>query len=348
MLFKYQTNKPRWINFENKNGEKGNGATENFGAKGHAWEHFLENEEKILCDFEGQGVVKRIWLTLNDRSPEVLQNVIIKMFWDNAEIPQVSVPIGDFFCMGLGEMASFENALFSTAEGRSFCCFIPMPFRKNCKITLTNNSGKYINNLFYDINLSLQKVDDEDMYFHANFSDIPQNVLEQEVEILPKTTGSGRFLGTNIAVIPNSEWYNNTWWGEGEVKMYIDGDTALPTLAGTGAEDYIGSAWELGEFQNRTQGCVMQSGNAVSMYRFHIDDDIYFENDIKVTIQAMGGAMADEVEKIIKSKVPCTVVTYDDGDLKHLYKQNKNDALKGWVNFYRVDHYRIVAYYYKK
>lgn len=345
MLYKYEKSTPRWINFENPKGEKGKGATENFGAKGHAWEHFLENEEKILCDFCGAGVVRRIWITLNDRSPEVLQNVILKMYWDNAENPQVSAPIGDFFCMGLGQMARFENALFSTAEGRSFCSFIPMPFKKHCKITLTNNSGKFINNLFYDINITLQELTDDDMYFFASFQDIPENKLEKDIEILPKTIGTGRFLGTNIAVIPNEALYGDIWWGEGEVKIYIDGDTDFPTLAGTGAEDYIGSAWELGEFQNRTQGCVTRDKNAVSMYRFHIDDPICFENDIKVTLQAMGGGMADKVIPILQNGVP---VTYDDGDIHHVYKKEINEELKGYVNFFRRDHYRVVAYYYKK
>ncbi len=168
MLYKHINSTPRWINFENPKGEKGKAATENFGAKGHAWEHFSKNEEKVLCDIENSGVVRRIWFTLNDRSPEILQNVIIKMYWDNSEIPQVCAPLGDFFCMGLGQMARFENALFSTAEGRSFCCFIPMPFKKHCKITLTNNSDRFINNLFYDINITLQAVADDDMYFFAN------------------------------------------------------------------------------------------------------------------------------------------------------------------------------------
>ncbi len=344
MLYKHEKSTPRWINFENKNAVKGQAATENFGAKGHAWEHFYAHEEKILCNIENSGIVRRIWLTLNDRSPEILQNIIIKMYWDNAENPQVEAPIGDFFCMGLGKMRGFENALFSTAEGRSFCCFIPMPFKKHCKITLTNNSGRFINNLFYDIDITLQELTDDDMYFFASFQDIPENELEKDIEILPKTIGTGRFLGTNIAVIPNEKLYGDAWWGEGEVKIYIDGDTDFPTLAGTGAEDYIGSAWELGEFINRTQGCVTRDKNAVSMYRFHIDDPIFFENDIKVTLQAMGGGMYENIKNFLNNGV---AVTYDDGDIHHIYKKETPD-LRGYVNFFRRDRYRVVAYYYKK
>lgn len=117
---------------------------------------------------------------------------------------------------------------------------------------------------------------------------------------------------------------------------------------GKGATENFGTkghAWELGEFQNRTQGCVTRDKNAVSMYRFHIDDPICFEKDIKVTLQAMGGGMADKVIPILQNGVP---VTYDDGDIHHVYKKEINEELKGYVNFFRRDHYRVVAYYYKK
>ena len=346
MIYKFKNSEPRWINFENPNGEKGGGATANNGAKGRAWEHFDISEEKVLCDFSGCGIIRRIWLTMSDRSPEVLQSVYIKMFWDNSSLPQVNVPIGDFFCMGLGEMRSFENHFFSTAEGRSFSCTIPMPFKKNAKIVLCNNSGKYINNLFYDINLTLEELSDDDMYFCADFHDIKENTLEENVKILSVKNGCGRFLGTNIAVIPDKEKYYDIWWGEGEVKIYLDGDKQYPTLAGTGAEDYVSSAWELGEFINDSQGCVTRIDNSVSMYRFHLNDPIYFKHDISVEIQAMGGGLWDNVKKVIERGSPCAVVTYDDGDIHGVYKKESDCKLNGYVNFFRTDHYRVSAYYY--
>ena len=130
--------------------------------------------------------------------------------------------------------------------------------------------------------------------------------------------------------------------------MFIDGDNECPTLAGTGAEDYVGSAWELGEFVNDSTGCVTRINNAVSMYRFHINDPIYFKNDIRVEIQAMGGGHWDNVKKIFESDVLCTAATYDDGELHHVYKKDAKSELKGYVIFFRKDHYRVVAYYYKK
>lgn len=347
-IFTFKKSEPRWINFENPKGEKGKGATENGGAKGHAWEHFFADEEKVLCDFCGQGVIRRIWITLSDRDINTLQNVYIKMFWDNAKEPQVNVPLGDFFCMGLGLMRGFENHFFSTAEGRSFSCFIPMPFKKNAKVVLHNKTGRFINNLFYDINLTLEDLSDDDMYFCADFCEVLQNGLEENVEILNLKNSCGRFLGTNIAVIPNTEKYGDIWWGEGEVKMFIDGDSAYPTLAGTGAEDYVGSAWELGEFINDSCGCVTRTQNSVSMYRFHINDPIFFNQNINVQLQTMGGGFYDKVKPLLENGTPLSLVTYDDGNIHHIYKKEIPQNLSGYVNFFRQDHYRTVAYYYKK
>ncbi len=347
-MFRWQNSDPRWINFENPQGLKGGGATENGGAKGHAWEHFPIGERKVLCDFAGMGVIRRIWITLNERGADSLQNVYLEMFWDGAEEPQVSVPIGDFFCMGLGEMRSFENRFFSTAEGRSFCSTIPMPFKKRATIVISNRSNTYINNLFYDINLTLEELGEDDMYFHALFRD-EKNALGKGAEILPLISGEGRFLGANIAVYPDEESYPGIWWGEGEMKIYLDGDHEYPTLAGTGAEDYVGSAWELGEFINNDTGCVTRIGNAVSMYRFHADDPIFFKNEIRVELQAMGGGFWDNVKKIAGTEAPHEFVTYDDGDVHHIYKKDINESeLCGYVNFFRCDRYRTVAYYYKK
>lgn len=348
-MFKYKKHSPRWITFENKTGAKGMAGSENNGAKGHAWEHIFENEEKVLCDYSGQGVVRRIWITLSNRTPEFLRGVIIRMYWDNASVPQVCAPIGDFFCMSTGKIKSFENKFFTTAEGRSFCSYIPMPFFEHCKITLTNESGKYINNLFYDIDISLEELCEDDMLFYTRFCEISDNELGVDAQILPKTVGKGRFLGASIGVFPNSDRYGKLWWGEGEVKIYLDGDNRLPTICGTGAEDYIGSAWELGEFCNMRSGCTDKSDSAVSMYRFHTDDEIFFEKDIMVTIQTIGGGMADAVKEAIKNGAEIELTTFDDGDVHHIKgKSFDPDDLCGYVCFYRRDRWRMTAYYYLK
>ena len=348
MIFQFKSSEPRWINFENPMGEKGRGGIENNGAKGHAFEDVYAGEEKILCNFDGCGIIRRIWITLSNRSPEILNNVYIKMFWDGSDTPQVYVPLGDFFCMGLGVMRSFENRFFSTAEGRSFLCTIPMPFRHNAKIVLINASQKKVR-LFYDIDLTIEDLPDDTMYFNAYFSELCPNELEKDVEILTCNGVGGRFIGANIAVIPNDEQYHGLWWGEGEVKIYIDGDRQYATLVGTGTEDYVGSAWELGEFINQDQGCVSKIDNAVSMYRFHINDPIYFKDNIRVTLQAMGGGSSDTVKTFAKENVPYSLVTFEKDCFRRVYKQNISvEETEGYVNFFRQDHYRTVAYYYVK
>ncbi len=347
MLYQFKNSQPRWISFENRSGAKGKGGMENFGAKGHPAEPFLPGEEKILCDLDGCGIIRRFWITVDDRAPETLQQLILKMYWDHSEMPQVSVPLSDFCCMGLGIMRPFENCFFSTAEGRSFCCYIPMPFRKHAKIVLHNTSDKHIPHLFYDVDLTLEKLDDDAMYFHADFQDIPQNELEKDVTILDCACGAGRYLGASFAVFPDHERYGHLWWGEGEVRIYIDGDTDTPTLVGTGAEDYTGSAWGLGEFINRYQGCVTKQNGACSVYRFHVDDAVYFSQNIRVTLQTIGGGFAEEVLKLAENGVPHTIVSYDSDRTHGVYKQEySREALSGWINFYRQDRYRITTYYY--
>ena len=345
MLYKYKKSAPRWISFENATGAKGEGGKANNGAKGHACESLSIGEEKTLCNLSGSGVVRRIWMTLSDRSQRVLQGIILKAWWDDSDKPQVECPLGDFFCMSTGVMTAFENCCFSTAEGRSFCCFIPMPFKKSCKIALENKSGTSVSNLFYDVDLTLEEVTDEDMYFYARFCDVERNEGEKEVKILPRVYGSGRFLGCSVGIFPDEESYGDIWWGEGEVKIYIDGDENYPTLCGTGTEDYIGSAWELGRFINRTTGCTSKESSAASFYRFHVDDEIYFERDIEVTIQAMGGGAAEKVRAAMDKGAFVVPVSSDGTGC--FYKSGKSD-FSGYVNFFRRDHYRIAAYYYKK
>lgn len=346
-MYKFKESTPRWIDFENKNGEKGKAGIANNRAKGHAWEHLDKGEEKVLCDFSGSGVVRRMWFTLSNRTLEALQNIDLIMCWDYAKTPQVCVPFADFFGFATGGVKAYENKLFTTAEGRSFTCLIPMPFKKHCKISLKNN-GEYIKNLFYDIDLTAEEVSEEDMYFCAEFKDCV-NELCSDVELLSFKKGSGRYLGTSFAVFPDNKQYPKLWWGEGEVKIYIDGDNEYPTLCGTGAEDYLGSAWELNEFVNSESGCLYKSEESLLMYRYHISDPIYFKNDIKVTLQAMGGGGAELVKSVIKNGYPCVPVTYDDGDVIPIYKTDFNyENLQGYVCFYRQDRYRITTYYYMK
>lgn len=346
----------QWISLENITGAKGKGGMENKGAKGHASEWIRAGESKVMMDYDGAGVINRIWMTIIERSPASLRSIYIEMYWDGAAKPAVSVPLGDFFGIGLGRRTAFQSALFSDPEGRSFNCYVPMPFKKHAKIVFVNAS-KSDQLLFYDVNLTrLKKHPGEIAYFHAWWSTNGNNSkLGEDFEILPLVKGKGRFLGTNLSIIAD-KIYGDTWFGEGEVKAYLDGDKEYPTLIGTGTEDYIGSAWNLGAFAHLFQGApiVDKEKKQFSFYRYHIPDPVYFNTDCRITIQQMGGAGRDLIRGIAKAGgriKPVSVMT-PKGLIKLLEEPSFPDInddkfpADEWVNFYRVDNYSATAYFY--
>ena len=343
-----------WISFENPAGGKGQGGKENKGAKGHPADIVMPSESKVLLDIKGAGVIQRIWLTLSDRSPKTLRSLKLEMYWDGEIRPAVSVPLSDFFGVGLGRTTNFQSALFSNPEGRSFNCYIPMPFRKAAKIILTNES-KTAETLFYDINfLRVLTHPSNVLYFHSSWNRNNRTKLGEDFEILPKVTGKGRFLGCNLGIITDS-LYAKSWWGEGEVKMYLDGDSKLPSLVGTGTEDYVGTAWGQGAFTNLYQGCPIadDSNRQWTFYRYHIPDPVYFTTDCRVIIQQMGGDGSDNVKKIVQAGaqlIPVTVSTQNSFikllDMNPVPKVSDPNFPNGWTNFYRLDNYSATAYFY--
>ena len=159
----------RWSSFENLAAGKGEGGRENQGAKGHAFDSIKPGETKVLLDVAGSGMVRRMWITLRPRDPKTLR-LRLEMFWDGSQKPAVSVPLGDFFNWVHGQPVKFENALFANPEGRSFVSFVPMPFRKGAKISITNDSQTPIPHIFYDVNVTLGDQHGPDvMYFHASW-----------------------------------------------------------------------------------------------------------------------------------------------------------------------------------
>jgi hypothetical protein len=342
----------RLSSFENPNGIKGSGGKTNKTAKGNAFEWMQPGETKTLLDIQGEGMVQRIWLTI-DKNPVKLRSLRLQMFWDGENKPAVDVPMGDFFVYNLGQGVAFQSALFSSAEGRSFNCYIPMPFKKAAKILLLNE-GKEVVKLYYDVDFVMQKLSPDALYFHAYWTRKMTGKLGDDFELLPKITGKGRFLGMSVGLNTDSS-YQKSWWGEGEVKMYMDGDTQYPTIVGTGAEDYIGSAWGLGTFTNIYQGCTIASDSTrqFNFYRWHVPDAIYFNKDIRVTIQQIGGWGKDEVKELYKKGVNLKPISIDGpgGFVRLLDMPNPPSITDdnfpgGWVNFYRVDDYSSVSYFY--
>ena len=343
-----------WSSFENPGGLKGQGGHENKGAKGHPADIIKPLENKVLFTTKGAGIIKRIWLTIDDRSPQMLRSLKLEMYWDDESKPAVSVPLGDFFSIGLGRTTAFQNVFFSNPEGRSFNCNIPMPFRRSAKVIITNESAKPIT-IFYDINfLKVKALPENAAYFHAHWNRNNLTKLGEDFEVLPKVNGKGRFLGCNMGIITDPA-YGKSWWGEGEVKMYLDGDNNLATLVGTGTEDYIGTAWGQGAFTHQYQGCPIAdtANNQWAFYRYHIPDPVYFNTNLRVIIQQMGGDGTDNVKKLAVAGaklIPVTIST-EKGLIKLLEmnpvpKLTDENLPAGWMNFYRLDNYSATSYFY--
>jgi len=357
-LFRYTEDlDPRWISFENTGGLKGRGGMENNGAKGHAFDKINAGESITLVDIEGPGVISRIWITINDRSPDMLRGLVINMYWDANDKPAVSVPFGDFFGTGLGRTAVFENALFANPEGRSFNCFIPMPFRTAARVEVVNELDRDLANIFFEINLQLlKKWDDSYLYFHSYWQRDTATTPGMDFEILPLISGKGRFLGTNVSVVANPD-YEDCWWGEGEVKIYLNGDNEYPTLVGTGTEDYIGTAWGQGQFVNQYTGCLIADAENLqwAFYRYHIPDPLYFKTNCRVTIQQMGGKRKEKVAELQERGVdliPVAIIESITKKQHQLYHKDHITDLKepglpdGWTNFFRSDDVAATAYFY--
>ena len=334
----------RWASAENPQGGKGAGGTTQGGRKGSASMSLKSGATQVLAEVDNAGgMIHRIWLTIDKRTPQTLREIRIEFYWDGAKKPAVSVPLGDFFGAGNGELAAFQSALFSSPEGRSFNCVIPMPFRTGMKIQVINESHVDIAMLFYDVDYTIgDRYGDDMLYFHAWFNRVNPTRPREDYVVLPRVPGRGRFLGVNIGVIADQKQYYESWWGEGEVKVYLDGDIANPTLCGTGSEDYAGSGWGLGAFSHLYQGCTYANSEKLSycFYRYHIPDPIYFHSDIRVTIQQLGcwgpNCIAEfrEAKRPIYSAERGTPVDWSDPKLAKYGIFERQDDVSSCAYFY--------------
>jgi len=354
-LYRWQEGEPRWASPENPRAEKGAGGSENRGAKGHAFETLPAGKSLTLAAVEGAGIVDRMWITTEDRSPEMLRGLRLDIYWDGAAKPAVSVPLGDFFGAGAGALVPMETALIASPEGRSYVSYIPMPFRRGARIVVTNESPKQLNLIFWDVNFRrLPSVPADALYFHAFWSRDRATKVGRDFEVLPRVTGRGRFLGTVVTTLTDPA-YGKTWWGEGEAKIYLDGDRELATLVGTGTEDYIGTGWGQGAYVNRYQGSFVADEplGRWTYYRFHIPDPIYFKQDVKVALQQLGGNPKEKIIELLNEGVNLKPVTIDPGqrtNFQQLLSSGKKvtepGLPKGWTNFYRSDDVSAVSFFY--
>jgi hypothetical protein len=299
--------KTRSISPENFTGEKGKGgmATEGTGSHasrdlGQGWKvspsiNIKGNSLVTLADIEGPGAIQHIWLTVH---PTAWRTLILRFYWDNEETPSVEVPVGDFFCNGWCERSNLTSLAVCVNPAGGMNCYWEMPFRKHAKVTIENiNSEDAV--LYYQITYALTEVPEDAAYFHAQWRRNNPLPYKEVHTILDGIKGQGHYVGTYLAWGVN----NNNWWGEGEIKFFMDGDSEYPTICGTGTEDYIGGAWnfefpqgQYGVFSTPYTGLhqvikpdgLYKSQQRFGMYRWHITDPIRFEEDLKVNIQALG------------------------------------------------------------
>ena len=325
----------RAVTAENKTGAKGQGGKELNGRKGLPclW-NLKKDQVYTFADIEGPGMIRHIWITVQNTGSLKMRNLILRFYWDGQQAPSVEAPLSDFFGVSHGRTVAYESAYITMPEGKGFNCYFPMPFAKQAKLTVTNETGEDQRTFFYQVDYTLgDEVDEECPYFHAQFRRDLNTTLYEDYVILDGVKGKGRYLGANIGLVDRFAG-KGVWWGEGEVKMYIDGDEDYPTICGTGSEDYIGSGWGLGQFHAQEMGAPLIKDQYVSYYRFHVRDPIYFNRDIKVTIQQIGN------DGKIEPSDP-------DGPLSELIKKGyyKKDHKSG--NFERVDDVCSTAYWYQ-
>jgi hypothetical protein len=298
----------RSISAENPTGEKGNGAKEipddqnPARALGQGWKvrpciTIGANETVTLADIQGPGLITHIWTTCN---PAVYRDLVLRFYWDDEPDPSVEVPYGDFFCNGWCKRTNVLSLPINVNPAGGFNSYWPMPFRKRARITVENQRPEAVAGFFYQIDYTLEDILEDSLYFHAQWRRQNPVPYATEYTILDNVRGKGRFAGVYLAWGQN----NNGWWGEGEVKFYIDGDGQFPTICGTGTEDYFGGAWSFVSADNKSYEtyCApflgycqlikpdgfLNANTRHGLYRWHIMDPIHFETDFKATIQALG------------------------------------------------------------
>jgi len=299
-LYRMREWESRSISAENPRGERGKGAMEDPKGEGPARElgvgwkvrpciTLKAGETVELADVQGPGVIRHMWFTF---SADFYRDVIIRIFWDDQEAPSVQAPLGDFFCNSWKKRQNILALPINVNPSGGMNIYFPMPFRKRARITVENDSPNDLHGFFYTINYTLQDVPDDALYFHAYWRRSNPLKYGEEYLIVDGIQGRGHYVGVFMA------WQQNNagWWGEGEIKMYLDGDEQFPTICGTGTEDYFGGAWGFGGesysapffgFQ-QVIGKSGEPGCRMTLYRFHVFDPVFFSSSLKVTMQALG------------------------------------------------------------
>jgi hypothetical protein len=299
----------RSISAENFGGAKGGGgqATEGTGADaarelGQGWKvspsvNVGGYETITIAEIEGPGAIQHIWLTVH---PRHWRQLVLRIYWDGEETPSVETPIGDFFCSGWCERVNISSLPVAVNPAGGFNSYWEMPFRKSARITVENLRPDPVEPaLYYQVTYTLTDIPEDRAYFHAQWRRSNPLPYQTDHTLLDGVQGQGHYVGTYLAWGVN----NNGWWGEGEIKFFMDGDSEWPTICGTGTEDYFGGAWnfeypqgQYGTFSTPYLGLpqvikpdgLYRAQQRFGMYRWHVMDPIRFQSDLRVTIQALG------------------------------------------------------------
>ena len=275
----------RSISFENPTGAPGEGgkAASNLGPgrKGAPARKIKPAETVQLCDITGPGTIRHIWMT-TEGAPAVQRACVIRGWWEGQEHPSIECPIGDLFGFAHGKITPYQSAVHSCGPTGGRNLWLPMPFAKRARFTFTNEGDKPVP-LYYQITYTLGDQHPKDIgRLHVLFRRENPTVEKQDFELLPQRTQKGRFIGSIIGI---RNLHPDQWWGEGEIKVYMDGDKEWPTIVGTGSEDYVGLAWGIQHAPFLYNGCSLNEKNFVSMYRWHLADPIAWKKACRITIQ---------------------------------------------------------------
>jgi hypothetical protein len=339
----------RAVTFENPSGAPGSGGASAAGRKGSPSRTVDAGERVVLADLEGPATIRHVWCTVPPASPTRMRAYVLEVFYDGATEPSVSTPLLDFFGVACGRPTPYASYLTTAQEGRGFNAFFPMPFQHSARVEFVNGSERPTT-LYYQIDYTLQPTFSTDAaYLHVSFRRENPTTLGRDFTIADGFVGAGRFLGCAIGIRPID---GGRWYGEGEVKIYLDGDSDMPTICGTGLEDYVGSAWGMGSHAAPFAGVPLDIRSRdsstpgmpdfVGLYRWHVADPIVFNDSLRVTIQQIGMHLFLEGEE----------------EERDSYLQSNPLAGHGWFPpragvlgmglFERVDDYSAAAFVYCK
>jgi Protein of unknown function (DUF2961) len=249
-----------------------------------------------VLDENGPGEISHIWFTIADREKYHLKRIVLRMYWDGENEPSVEAPIGDFFGLGSGEYFLYQSVPMAVGADKALNCFFPMPFEQHARMTVSNEGHEPIEALYWNIDWRQlpSPLPSDTAYFHAQYRqatpnlaiDAKTNLDGKNNYVWMEATGRGHFVGVTMSVVENADG----WWGEGDDMFFIDGEK-LPSINGTGTEDYFLGAWDFGgkPFAYRLFGAPVvgaeKKGSQWSVYRFHLDSPIPFTKSLRATIE---------------------------------------------------------------